>query len=401
MKKSLFALMTLAFCLTACTPAESTIPESDTTPASAEAAMTEEPAETQTGTFQVAGELRDVSDTTLQENTLYDVQYGDSPEDTTFVAVDFQTGQLTPICQLEDWGESFMGWLVKGEVFYYLIYDKEGNAILHSRVLTDGSETEWRLAVGKEYPAFVDDQYLYFVQTDYTGYNAMMKRVNLTTGELEDLPLPALTASFQDVEGSQFLITRVLTPMLVNASPQGDNDQYEALMQNAEIEYSWWDPATGTVDKVLQEPYYGEKDAQGNWVTRIYLGKAEGKLYFYRASIAQTGMQGSRVERCNLDGSQVETVFSLPEGAGAPSGLKKEGQLHWLLQPTSSGLTVYVVATGETLVVGSPAGMGGFCPDRCLPGNQLLLSQKDGSYRVVTETDYLAGVFTGTTIPAL
>lgn len=97
----------------------------------------------------------------------------------------------------------------------------------------------------------------------------------------------------------------------------------------------------------------------------------------------------------------METAFSLPAGAGAPSTLKKEGQLHWLLQPTSSGLTVYVVATGETLAVGSPAGMSGFWPDRCLPGNQLLLSQQDGSYQVVTETDYLAGVFTGTTIPPL
>ena len=104
MKKSLLALLALAFCLTACTPAESATPESETNPDTAEAATTEEPAETQTGTFQVAGELRDVSDTTLQENTLYDVQYGDSPEDTTFVAVDFQTGRLTPICRLEDWG---------------------------------------------------------------------------------------------------------------------------------------------------------------------------------------------------------------------------------------------------------------------------------------------------------
>ncbi len=400
MKKSLLALLALAFCLTACTPAESATPESDTNPA-AEAATTEEPAETQTGTFQVAGELRDVSDTTLQENTLYDVQYGDSPEDTTFVAVDFQTGRLTPICQLEDWGESFMGWLVKEDTFYYLIYDKDGNALLHSRDLTDGSETEWRLAVDGEYPAFVDDQSLYFVRTGYTGYSATMKRVDLTTGELEELPLPALLAGFQDMEGSRFLITRVLTPVPVNGSPQEDNDQYEALMQNAEIEYSWWDPATGAVDKVLQEPYYGEKDAQGNWVNRIYLGKAEGKLYFYRASTTQTGMQDSRVECCNLDGSQVETVFSLPEGAGAPSVLKKDGQLHWLLQPTSSGLAVYVVETGETLAVDCPAGMSGFWPYRCLPGNQLLLSQQDGSYQVVTETDYLAGVFTGTTIPAL
>ena len=62
---------------------------------------------------------------------------------------------------------------------------------------------------------------------------------------------------------------------------------------------------------------------------------------------------------------------------------------------------LYVVETGETLAVDCPAGMSGFWPYRCLPGNQLLLSQQDGSYQVVTETDYLAGVFTGTTIPAL
>ena len=398
MKKSLFALLVLAGCLSACTPAEpGPAGETSAVEETAETA-TEEAEETQTGTFQVTGALRDVSDATLQEDTLYDIQYGDSPEDTTFVTVDFQTGRVTPICRLEDWGESYMGWLVKGNTFYYLIYDKEGNAILHSRALTDGSETEWRLAVGWEYPAYLDDQYLYFLQTEY---KAMMKRADLTTGALEDLPLPALTASLQDVEGGRFLITRVLTPVPVNVSPQGDNDQYEALMQNAEIEYSWWDPATGVVEKVLREPYYGEKDAQGNWVTRIYLGKAEGKLYFYRASATQTGMQESRVECCNLDGSQVETAFSLPAGAGAPSVLKKEGQLHWLLQPASSGLTVYVVATGETLAVGSPAGRSGFWPDRCLPGDQLLLSRQDGSYRVVTETEYLAGVFTGTTIPAL
>lgn len=300
MKKTLFTLLALAVSLSACTPAASgPAGETSTAEETAETAV-EESTEIQADTFQVTGVLRDVSDATLQEDTLYDIQYGDSPEDTTFVAVDFQTGQLTPICRLEDWGESYMGWLVKGDTFYYLIYDKEGNAILHSRTLTDGSETEWRLAVGREYPAYVDDQYLYFLQT---GYKATMKRADLTTGVLEDLPLPALTTNLQDVEDGRFLITRTLTPVPVNISPQGDSDQYEALMQNAEIEYSWWDPATGAVDKVLREPYYGEKDAQGNWVNRIYLGKAEGKLYFYRASTTQTGMQESRVECCNLDGS--------------------------------------------------------------------------------------------------
>lgn len=41
MKKSLLVPLILAFCLSACTPAESATPESETNPATAEAATTE------------------------------------------------------------------------------------------------------------------------------------------------------------------------------------------------------------------------------------------------------------------------------------------------------------------------------------------------------------------------
>lgn len=73
MKKSLFALLVLAGCLSACTPAEpGPAGETSAVEETAETA-TEEAEETQTGTFQVTGALRDVSDATLQEDTLYDI----------------------------------------------------------------------------------------------------------------------------------------------------------------------------------------------------------------------------------------------------------------------------------------------------------------------------------------
>lgn len=392
-KTAPLALLMLAVCLTACTPAA---PASEPgTPATAERAVSAD--STRTDTFTVAGNLREVGDANLQDGILYTVWFGDSPEETAFVQVDLNTEQQIPLCKPEDWEGSYMGWLVKGDTFYYLIYDEDGNAVLHSRSLTDGSETVWPLATEKQYPIYLDDRYLYFSREDYS---AAMKRVDLATGVLEDLPLPAQTSGFLDVEGGRFLITRNLTPVPLNVSPQ-ESEEFDALMQNAETEYCWWDPATGTTEAVLQEPYYGEKDAQGNRIIRIYLGKAEEKLYFYCASTAGTGMENSRVERCALDGSQRETAFTIFDGGGAPSALKRDGEIHWLLQPGSNGVVVYLPDTGAVQEVTSPAGNTLPWVERILPdGRMLLPRQEDGSWTVVSEKDYLAGNFTGTTIPA-
>lgn len=397
MKRTLLPLLTAAFCLTACAPAApastSELPATTENTATAESA-----AQTQVDTFSVAGTLREVEDAALQENALYTLQFGDTPEDTTFVKVDLQAAQQTPLCKLEDWGASYVGWLVKGDTFYYMIYDEDGNALLHGRSLTDGSETVWTLAVDRQYPAYLDDQYLYFTRADYT---AGMKRVDLTTGVLEDLPLPAQTTQFMDVDGSRFLIARLLTPVPMNVSPE-ETEQYDALMQNTEIEYCWWDPATGALEKVLREPYYGEEDAQGNRIGRLYLGKAEGKLYFYRVASLETGLENGRVERCGMDGSGVETVFALVDERGAPSVLKLDGEIHWLLHRSRDVLTVYLPDHGQAQQVPAPAGDTPPWPERSLPDGRLLLpQQEDGSYQVVSEADYLAGNFTGTTIPAL
>lgn len=396
MKRIFLPLLTAAFCLTACAPAApsstSELPATTENTATAESA-----AQTQADTFAVAGTLREEDDTNLQDDAFYTVQYGDTPEDTTFVKVDFQAGQQTPICKLEDWGTSYISWLVQGDTFYYMVCDKDGNALLHSRSLTDGSETVRTLAVEGQYPAYLDDQYLYFIRADYT---TAMKRVDLTTGVLEDLTLPAQTTQFLDVDGSRFLITRLLTPVPVNVSIQ-ENEQYDALMQNAELEYCWWDPATGALEKVLREPYYGEEDDQGRRIARNYLGKAAGKLYFYRATSLETGVEDSRVECCALDGSGMETAFPIADEGGMPSVLKLDGEIHWLLHRSRDVLTVYLPDHGQAQQVPAPAGDTPPWPERSLPDGRLLLpQQEDGSYQVVSEEDYLAGNFTGTTIPA-
>lgn len=55
MKRALFTLLALAFCLSACTPAASTAPEADTAPAAQETAET---AAAETNTALSAGSLR-------------------------------------------------------------------------------------------------------------------------------------------------------------------------------------------------------------------------------------------------------------------------------------------------------------------------------------------------------
>ncbi|WP_300365787.1 hypothetical protein, partial [uncultured Subdoligranulum sp.] len=90
MKKSLLALLALAVLLSACTPAESATPESETNPATAEAAPVEEPAET--STFPV-GSLVGCGDDTQTPGKMY--HFYQESEDTpqSIIELDCDTGQ--------------------------------------------------------------------------------------------------------------------------------------------------------------------------------------------------------------------------------------------------------------------------------------------------------------------
>ena len=151
---------------------------------------------------------------------------------------------------------------------------------------------------------FCDDAALYGVKTSGTnGQNTKAVRVDLTTGELQSVPL----------EPTEYFVTcydgALLTVRYVTDAPLPDDfEQFRAAVQSATVEFDRYDPRTGERRKLIERPYnIADERLSG------YLGTHNGKLYFEEREALQDGgyNRGALQEYDPADGSTA-TVWDAP-----------------------------------------------------------------------------------------
>lgn len=397
MKKKIgfFALLALAVSLTACTP-EASAPESEAAvTTTAEAAPAAEAAENAVvGTLRNLG-AKDPADGYYQLDT---VQQPDKSYHGILRKVDFATARMTQLCDvgnIEQLG-TYFAW---GENLCYETWPSPSEAEFHIYTPADGSERIISLESDLS-PSFADDQYVYLNR--YADPFLSLERMDLNTGDIQPIKTPDLISTIYDTDGQRLLVARLISEIPLE-SLWDDEEQYEAAMQNATVQYAWWDLATGALETVLEEPFHGEKDENGNEITRIYLGHNADSLFFYRGVITGQSSTQNRVERCALDGSSNEAVsFDLPADFGVPGTVNCGGEIRWLVITGEEGILVYDAATDRSQEV--TGGAEAPWPLLLTQDGQVLVSlmekkeKSDVCYRLIPEGDYLAGNFTGTDV---
>ena len=405
MKRSLLTLLAMAFCLSACAPADSAPQSEVPARATAETAGTVE--ENETTISPVEGALRNMKDCENTGKALYrwqvEAQPDGSPELGKLVEVGYATAQQRVVQDTGIPTYRLRSCYARGNTAYYVESAKD-SLTLHIVDLTDG--TEKTMPVVEDYSTgFLDDRYLYLFVASPTGYSTM-QRVDPETGTDEMIPLPGQALEICDGADGRFLITRLIGQ--VSLSGLEDAEQRSAALQTAAVEYAWWDPVDGSVEPLFQEPYTGELSESGWPQERVYLGRADGKFYFYRAEQAETGRINCRVERCAPDGSGTETVLALEDGQGQPFVYKAGGEIQWLVRGIgSTAIEVYQTADSSTRRVETPSGNNVALPRALTDDGRVLMFGPDSNgpekptYRLVRQEDYLAGNFTGTDVGPL
>lgn len=151
---------------------------------------------------------------------------------------------------------------------------------------------------------FCDDAALYGVMTfGNNGQNTKAVRIDLTTGELQSVPL----------EPTEYFVTcydgALLTVRYVTDAPLPDDfEQFRAAVQSATVEFDRYDPRTGERRKLIERPYnIADERLSG------YLGTHNGKLYFEEREALQDGgyNRGALQEYDPADGSTA-TVWDAP-----------------------------------------------------------------------------------------
>jgi len=385
MKKSLFALMALVFCLSACTPAESTIPESDTTPASetpAEAGPAEETAP-EVGNLQSIEQRRNTGEACYT----YQVAQGEIRK------LDYANARVETLYQFDEPGTVYNDVIVQQDALYAVT-----DGTLYQLPLDGGEVTTQPLQPlpGSRTPIWCDEHAVYII--DGNPYNPpennVACRIDLKTGEITDLPLPYIVLdNVYAAEGSLLLLRRVVTEQPLPSYEE--KEAFDAVLQNATSEYDWWDLNTGELEKVLQEPYEGELDEEGNTSKLNFLGKTAERLYFQTIVYnPDKGNMPGELVSFRLDGSDRRTEKSLSdETLLAP--LERDGELCWLLDNSGARMQVYDVATGTDYDVGPGSQQEGYPLAFTDDGRVLVIAKWHGAgtmdYGLLPVEAYLAG----------
>lgn len=348
MKKAIGMLLALAFCLTACAPA--TAPESaaadtaDTAqqeasaPASAAGAL---PAGAlrSSGTLGDTGEARYTVASSLQDftpGTAYELQV---------LRLDYATARQDCIYTVEmtvgEDGLTQSGSLLVGNDAVYLFV---GTTMY--KIPLEGGEAETMTIQQEIYPAAADDTSVYyFVFDEHNQYSGL--RMDLTTGQCTELQLPPQTWDIWAVGESRFLLCRLLTDTPLPGPQEGD--AYNAALQNATCEYDWYDPATGALEKMMTEPYYGTEQPDGSSRQHRFLGAGGGRLYFNWYGQVDGQIADAGVESCDMTGGDWQPLTAIPEGVDGGEMGMQNGSLRWIgSYLATNDCLIYDVTTGKT-----------------------------------------------------
>lgn len=259
--KKLVLLLTAALALTACTAAPEVSSPAETTP----------PAETETtgeAAFPV-GTLRMVTPEVMNTGTASVGIPLSGLEAEPILKLDYATGVQTKLCDIDLSRQIPVAIMQHGDTVEYF-WDSEGGTVFaHTAIRPDGSVEE-QTVPEKFYPNFYDEYAAYDI------WGTTCKRLDWQTGELTTASLPFVQLdSVLGAVGSRVLLTRIVsdTPL---PEGEGNEEMRDAVLQNSLREYDLYDPATNTIEKVFDEPYYPENHNE----LKGYLGYSGDKLYF-------------------------------------------------------------------------------------------------------------------------
>ena len=261
--KKLALLLTTALALTACTAAPAVSSPAETAPPAETAATGEAAAAFPVGTLQMA--IPEVMDTGTAS---VEIPFS-GLEAEPILKLDYAVGVQTKLCDIDLSRQIPVAIMQHGDTVEYF-WDSEGSTVFaHTAIRPDGSVEEQTIPE-KFYPNFYDEYAAYDI------WGTTCKRLDWQTGELTTASLPFVQLDGTcGAIGSKVLLTRVVsdTPL---PEGEGNEEMRDAVLQNSLREYDLYDPATNTIEKVFDEPYYPEEHNE----LRSYLGYCGDKLYF-------------------------------------------------------------------------------------------------------------------------
>ena len=381
------ALLALALALTACAPAA---PQSAATTETASAAETAETAGEQAA-FPV-GHLQEIDLGAATDTAFYqlDTSWAEGePAQMVLTRTDTATGATEAVYTFGEVQQGNTPFLVGDDVI--VICDET----LYKFPQAGGAPQT--LPLERCFGAWFYDEYSAYEFTyDQGKNNFAAHRLDLETGQITELHLPPQTQQLWATGGDRFVLCRLLTDTpLPNAGSEAE--KYAVVIQNSTCEYDWYDPATGKLEAILQEPYYGVDQGDGTRRQRRFLGVADGKLVFsWEHFGSEYTLLDSGFERCDTGGEGWEPLPNLPENsASGRLSLQQDGQLRWLLcGPGEGALGVYDLATDAFYprpdLTSSVIGW----PERFLGGEKVLVAvstESSSGYALIDQADYLAG----------
>lgn len=261
--RKLVLLLAAALALTACTAAPEVSSPAEAAPPVETAATGEAAAAFPVGTLQMA--IPEVMDTGAAS---VEIPFS-GLEAEPILKLDYAAGVQTKLCDIDLSRQIPVAIMQHGDTVEYF-WDSEGGTVFaHTAIRPDGSVEE-QTVPRKFYPNLYDEYAAYDI------WGTACTRLDWQTGELTTASLPFVQLdSVLGAVGSRVLLTRIVsdTPL-----PQGEGNEEmrDAVLQNSLREYDFYDPATNTIEKVFDEPYYPEERNE----RKGYLGYCGDKLYF-------------------------------------------------------------------------------------------------------------------------
>lgn len=326
MKRALFSLLALAFCLSACTPAASPTPESE---AAAVAEETTETAQEETNATQTtalsAESLRGDGYLGESDTAWYQMEHelqADGTLKMQVVKLDYATARKSVLCTIEEPATQVGDAMLRGDTVYAFV-----DQTMY-KIPANGGKAQAVPLEQKFYPTAADEVNAYNFTYDSGSNNFVGLRLDLATGQITDLQMPAQTWEVWAVGEDRFLLCRLLTETpLPNAE---EAEMYAAAIQNAVCEYDWYDPATGELEKILEEPYYGAEQPDGTKRMHRFLGLRDGRLYFSWTVPGEDGTAlDAGAESCTLQGQDWQAVPGWPQGQEALYSRLQNNRLRW------------------------------------------------------------------------